>query len=72
MCPQLGLGGDPAGAVGTEDVARSVTGSHVLVQRVPLGRREVALGTPENAQPYCIDDPSTGRRAAAASTYYLS
>ena len=50
VCPQLGLGGDLAGAVRAEDVARAVSGGHVLVQRVPLGRREVALGTPENAK----------------------
>ena len=56
--PQLGLGGDPAGAVRAEDVARSVSGSRVLVQRVPLGRREVALGAPENAQLKCNVDPT--------------
>ena len=58
MCPQLGLGGDLSGAVGAEDVARSVSGGHVLVQRVPLGRREVALGTPENAQRKCNVHPN--------------
>ena len=31
-----------------DDVPRSVPGSHVLVQRVPLGPREVALRTPEH------------------------
>ena len=58
VCPQLGLGGDLSGAVGAEDVARSVSGGHVLVQRVPLGRREVALGTPENAQRKCNVHPN--------------
>ena len=50
VCPQPGLGGDLAGAVRTEDVARPVTGGQVLVQRASLGRCEVALGTPENGQ----------------------